>query len=321
MLFKNIKGQDSALAVLKKNIERNRIYSTYLFTGPDGVGKSIAACAFAKAINCPDRSDANPCGECNSCKKIDAKAHPDVFFIAPKSDSSSIAIAEIRKVLKQASLKPYCGKKKVFIVENTHFMNAEASNAFLKTLEEPQSDTVFILLSRSKDLLLPTIVSRCHVVRFVSAPLDLVREVIMHKLGIDEKEATLLASFASGRIGKAIRMKEENAVMRKNRIIDSLFSGRLDFQDELNQYSDKSGLKENLEFLLSFLRDMFLYKTVACRDVFFNLDRIEKIKKYSEKFSSEKLDYLIKKVITLVSYVDYNVNPKIIVDVLTSRVI
>ncbi|MFH1380735.1 MAG: DNA polymerase III subunit delta' [Candidatus Omnitrophota bacterium] len=321
MLFEDIKGQDSVLDILKKSIEKGRIFSSYLFVGPDGVGKSLTAGVFAKAINCLERNGVDPCGNCSPCKKIDLKIHPDVLFIEPKANSSSIAIDEIRKMLIQTNFKPYEAKMKVFIIENTHSMNAEAANAFLKTLEEPPESTVFILIARSKEMLLPTIVSRCHVVEFLSAPRDLVHEVIRNKFSITDDEALVLSNFASGSIGKAVRMKNQNAIVRKNRIIDSFFSGGIDFQDELSLYSGKMELKENLEFLLSLLRDMFLCNLKEPKDAFFNIDKIEKIKQYAGRFSSERLDFIIKKVIMLLSYVDYNVNPKMIIDSLTLEVV
>ena len=189
MSFEDIKGQDSALGVLRESLRKGRIFSNYLFTGPDGVGKAFAAKNFAKAINCRDRNSGNACSACLSCKKVDSGCHPDIAFVKPNGASSSIGIDEIRSVTGRASLKPYESKKKVFVIDDAHSMNAASSNAFLKTLEEPPGETIFILISPSEKAMLPTIVSRCHIVKFSAAPTKLVERILRDRFGISEDEA------------------------------------------------------------------------------------------------------------------------------------
>lgn len=252
---------------LKEAIRKRRIFPSYLFVGADGAGKLKAALNFAKALNC---SCPYFCETCLSCRKINSGNHPDVFLLQPEGISASIGIDRIRAVIAAANLKPYEGKWKVFIINNAHSMNEAASNAFLKTLEEPPENTVFILISPSKELLLSTIVSRSSVVRF----------------------------------------KEEKG--------DSvLFSKRTLSPFSLS--SDREELKENLEHLVSFFRDVFLYKTVKNEKMLFSPGRLEEIKSEAGRLTCDRLDYLIKRLITLRSYIDYNVNPKIIVDVVTNE--
>jgi len=247
-----------------------KLFSAYLFLGPDGSGKFEAAKNFAKTLNCP-AAKPEPCGTCAHCKKIDSEAHPDVFFAEPKGASSSIGIDEIRFVIAKANLRPYEAAKKVFIIKGAHSMNDEAQNAFLKTLEEPPKDTVFVLISRSKDLLLPTIVSRCYAVNFSAA--------------------SLLNDISPERFEDALGMR----------------------------WSDAAGLKENLDILASYFRDIFLYKAVKNEAMLFRREAAAEIKEESQKYSLEELDRMIRKIITLRSYIDYNVNQKIIVDVLTNE--
>jgi len=269
--LKDVKAEDSATAILKENIRRNRIFSGYLFVGSDDIGKRVAAKTFAKAINCPT---SKPCEECSSCRKINAGNHPDVFWVAPKGASGSIGIDEIRTVLKDANLKPYEARKKVFIIEAADAMNAAASNAFLKTLEEPPEDNVFILISRSEKALLSTIVSRCYIIRF-SGGLPKLMEGIITK----------------------------------------------DFPRDFLFYSTREELKEKLESIITYFRDIALYKAVKEKALIFHPDRVDEIKLQSEKFTEEELKGLIEKIITLRSYVDYNVNPKLIVDVVVNEII
>ena len=318
MSFGDIKGQDSALLLLKESIKKDRVFSSYLFVGPDGVGKKLAAKNLAKAVNCLSENS-KPCDSCRSCKNIDSEIHPDIFFIEPKGASSSVGIDEIRTCITRANLKPYEGKKKVFIINNAHSMKAEAQNAFLKTLEEAPQDTIFVLISRSKEALLSTIVSRCHAIRFFASSVELVKSVLKEKFKIGKNEARILAKFSSGRIGEALRMKEENLIDRKNNVIDALSKKTRDFTEKLGDFSTRGELKEACEYLTSFFRDIFLYKVVADEKIIFHIDRIDKIKTESNRFTLEDLDRLIKRIITLRSYVDYNVNTKLIIDVLSGE--
>ena len=311
MSFEDIKGQDRPVRILKEEIERDRIFSGYLFVGPDGVGKKKTAINFAKAINCQDKKN-TPCGTCPSCKKIDSGAHPDVFLIEPGGASFSIGIDRVRSVIAKTNLKPYEARKKVFIINDAHSMKAQAANAFLKTLEEPPADTVFILISRFGDLLLPTIVSRCHVVKFFTSPPELVRDFLVDTIGVKEEEAEILCGFSSGRIGEALKMHERGFLKRKNRMIDSLTGPKGALSDEIGNYADKNELKENLELIVTFLRDMFIYKTLKNEEMLFNKDRIDAVKKECLRFTPEALDGLIKRMVSLCSYIDYNVNPKIV---------
>lgn len=315
MSFKDIQGQDKAIGILKRSVAEGRVFSNYLFIGPDGVGKSLAALSFAQAVNCPAGRDGAACEECVSCRKIDAGSHPDVLFVRPKGASSSVTIDQIRKVITEANMKPYEGRKKLFIIDDAHAMNAEASNAFLKTLEEPPGEAVFILISRSRELLLPTIVSRCHIVRFFAAPRELVTEVLIRQYGVPDDEAALLGNFSCGSIGKAMRMKKENGIDTKNRIIDSVL-GAPGGVPAVSGAPKREELKEHLEYLISFLRDVFLYKIVRDETLLFNGDRVDAIRAAGEEVTAEALDALIKRVIMLRSYVDRNVNQRLILDVL-----
>jgi len=200
----------------------DRTFSSYLFVGPDGSGKFSAAKNFAKDLNCTEKTKNTACGSCASCAGIDSATHPDVFSAEPKGRAYSIGIDEIREVIRRANLKPYGGGKKVFIINEAHTMKREAQNAFLKTLEEVPGETIFILISRAKDLVLSTIRSRCHVVNFSGeARLD---------------------KFPPERLEEAMGM----------------------------QWEKKEDLKENMDILASFFRDMFLYKATGREEMFFH---------------------------------------------------
>ncbi len=202
MSFKDIKGEDSAIAFLKASLKNNRIYHAYIFCGPNGVGKRLTALNFAKALNCAASNGAsddacdpstgsgsNPehsqkvdaCDNCGPCKKIDSLTHLDVSILRPAKEGGSISIDEIRALIKNISFKAIEGRKKICIIDGAESMKHEAANAILKTLEEPPADSVLILITENLKALFHTIVSRSQVVRFFPLGLKEIEEILKIK--------------------------------------------------------------------------------------------------------------------------------------------
>ena len=151
-------------ALLAAHLKSGRIAHTYLFSGPAGEAKSRLILEFARALNCERNRFFETC-DCPSCRKIENRAHPDVQWFEADAKTGALKIEEVRERLHQASLKPYEGKWKVFILENAENLTPDASNALLKTLEEPPEHTVFLLLVENKAHLLETVQSRAFHVR------------------------------------------------------------------------------------------------------------------------------------------------------------
>src|SRR4051812_47581772 len=154
-----------------------------LMAGPAGIGKRRAAVAVAQAINClQPRSSAeferDACGECASCRRILRGVHPDVIIIEP-GDSGSIKIEPLRDVVQQSQYRPFEGRRRVVIIDEADAATSDAQSALLKTLEEPPSASIFILVSSMPDALLPTVLSRCPRLRFGPlAPADVARILV-----------------------------------------------------------------------------------------------------------------------------------------------
>lgn len=168
MGFSEIKGHERPLRILQGTIRRNRIPSALLFTGDSGIGKRSSALIYLQALNCLERQDGDACGACTSCRKIASGNHPDLLSIQP--DGGEIKIETIRSVEEFLAMKPYEGRKKAVLIDEAHAMNINASNAFLKTLEEPPADSVILLITANPDTLPDTIRSRCFQVRFSPLP-------------------------------------------------------------------------------------------------------------------------------------------------------
>ena len=157
--------QDFVLRILKSHIQRNRLAHTYLLTGEKNSGKEEVALAFAQSLNCLEKRYFETC-ECTSCRKVKAKNHPDVQWLGGEEKVRSIKIESVREILGWASLKPYEGRWKVFIILNADKLTLDAANALLKVLEEPPPQTIFVLSVESRVYLPDTILSRCFEVRF-----------------------------------------------------------------------------------------------------------------------------------------------------------
>lgn len=207
MPWKDILGQGVAIDILKKTIKQNRLPQAYLFCGPDGIGKIKTAKELARVCNCQNIKEEDSCDVCSSCYKINHDIHPDVKVIKPAS--IHFLISQIQDLQKEVYISPFEGKKKVYILDEVDKMTTEAANAFLKTLEEPSSTTLFILITSSPETLLPTIISRCQPVRFNLIPTD-VQTQIFSKWEVEPSKFHLLVQASGGSVGKAKEYLEKD---------------------------------------------------------------------------------------------------------------
>ena len=186
--LKDIKGQDNVIRYLSNSLSSGRTSSSYLFTGPEGVGRTLVARAFVNALMCSDKpDDTTSCGRCPTCMRIASGDHPDIVWIKPEKNRS-VKIDQVRGVKETLSLKPYESKMNVCVIEDAHLMTRDASNALLKVLEEPPGHSVIILVTNKKELLLETVISRCAEVRFRSLSVEDTRDSIMRQNGdLDEE--------------------------------------------------------------------------------------------------------------------------------------
>jgi DNA polymerase-3 subunit delta' len=177
--WKQIKGRDDVIARFSRAAARGRLAHAYLVVGPDGVGKSYFAWELAKALLCdspPNKLEA--CDHCVACRLVDAGTHPDLFAVGRPEDKQEFPIAVVRELCANLAMKPARGRRKIAIVEDADDFSDESANCFLKTLEEPPPGSVLILLATSAESQLPTIRSRCQIIRIGPLPAETVRELL-----------------------------------------------------------------------------------------------------------------------------------------------
>ncbi len=308
MSFQDIKGQDRPLNLLKGYIKQDNLQGGYLFTGPEGVGKKITAKETAKAINCIEGS-LEACDVCASCKKINNNTHPDVHIL--ECQDSEIKIEQIRQIKKDMGLRPYEGRKKVFIIDNSHRFNADSSNALLKALEEPSEDTLIILVTDKQELLLRTIISRCKILKFFAFERTELEGILKKDYHFDEAQAHFLAYFSEGRPGVALGLKGGSIFKRKNEIIDKFCcsSGA-----DLENFSieNKEEMAVSLNILASWFRDIYIIKAGMPYQETINFDRMDDLLKTTSRFSYPKLNEIINTISNSLLYLEQNINLKLL---------
>ncbi|MFA6132162.1 MAG: DNA polymerase III subunit delta' [Patescibacteria group bacterium] len=256
-MSQEIIGHEKVLTFLEKSLKNGRLSNAYLFVGPDGVGKTAVAEWLIKKVSGPSGFE-----------------HPDVSLVNrlvdEKTDKikSEIVVKQIRELRERLSMSGFLGGHKFAFIEEAETLNTEASNALLKTLEEPAEDTTLILCATSPDRLLATIVSRCQIIRFTPVPREKIVGALMGR-GVVRVEAEAIAALSSGRPGYALRLLrdeetrslEETSVQQFIEIIDSPVSARLTRaatwlpKDETNKKEQLKNLLDRWEWLL---RDVFL---------------------------------------------------------------
>ena len=211
----NISGYDHIISYFENAVKTNRLSHSYLFLGPTGVGKGTLAVNLAQLMNCPNPSP--PCGTCSQCVRIFKGIHSDVRILAVNrgADQRMIGLDAIREVQQASYLEPFEGDFRIYIIDGAEDLSAEASNRFLKLLEEPPPHVIFILLSTDSSLLLSTIISRCHRIEFRPLPRSMVSLILKNRFNASESESITLAWLAEGRLGWAIRAKTEPGILEE----------------------------------------------------------------------------------------------------------
>jgi DNA polymerase-3 subunit delta' len=276
MAFQDIPGNDRIKKILKLALGRGRVPNSLLFGGPEGVGKHRMALELAKALVCLERTD-DACGVCSNCAAIAGGALPDVLEIAPAK--SVITIDQMRELKEIAGSRPMTARARVFIIDPADKLGSDASDSFLKVLEEPALATHFFLVSAKPDLLLGTIRSRCQTLAFQPVADEDIMNVLRSS-GMEEEKARLLTLFVRGNLERA-RDIDWDAVQEKRRAAWELFralvtrTGSVAFLRRF-AFSRKSETKEELpqtlEVFASFARDSLLLLEGAGPGLLFNPD-------------------------------------------------
>src|SRR5215471_10115021 len=225
MSFRQVTGHRPVLELLARAVSRGSLPPTLIFAGPDGVGKRLTAMALAQSLNCEkpvsyaDGTDA--CGACGPCARIARGVHADVLVVEP-GDSGSIKIDQVREAIERAAYRPFEGRRRLVIVDGADALVGEAQNALLKTLEEPPPSSVFVLVTSRPDLLLPTVRSRGHRLRFGALAESDVASVLMAQHGFSDADAHAAAATSDGSVGRALEENTDDAIEARDTAVGVL---------------------------------------------------------------------------------------------------
>ncbi len=326
-----IVGHSRVVSLLQRSLERETLAHAYLFAGPPHVGKMTLAVNLAQVLNCEVAEP--PCGECSSCQKIALAKHADVRIIGLVSNGNSaeaklrteISIDQIREVQSSASLPPFEGRHKVFIIDGAELLSIEAANALLKTLEEPVGKVIFILLVTNERLLPATVVSRCQRLELPPLAAAEVEAVLNSRWGVEPQKAKLLARLCHGCLGWAVSAASDDDLLqqrteRLDRLLDIIsadYEARFVYAAQLAaQFSQSRRLvQEILDLWLDWWRDLLLIKT-GCSDAITNIDLEAKLVDQAGAYSLAEIKAVINSIQAAGEQLGQNANPRLVLEVL-----
>lgn len=318
----NILGHEWAVDLLQKNLANQRLRHAYLFCGPPGVGRRTLALKLAQSINCEQREQASePCGRCLSCRQIEKMQHPDLTVVQAEQVGGNLKVQQIREMQHSLSLSPYAGRYRVALILRFEEANPNAANALLKTLEEPPKRVVLMLTATEPERLLPTIVSRCEIIRLRSLPLETVSTGLQKHFDVSEEQAELLAHLSGGRPGLSIQYLQDPDLLLKRQsyledlghLLTSHRVERFAYADQLSKGKDNIG--DIMQTWATFWRDVLLVQSGSNVPIT-NLDRIDEIHKIARYVDIQKAKALIARIDRTQYLLSRNVNKTLTLEVL-----
>ena len=203
--FKNVVGHKDIIKYIQSAGEHGQVGHAYIMNGERGAGKKMLASLFAMTLLC-EKGGSEPCNTCHSCRQAESGNHPDILWVTHEKPGT-ISVDDIRtQVGDTVMIKPYQGPYKVYIIDHAELMTQQAQNALLKTLEEPPEYVVFLLLTENAEALLPTINSRCVMLKLRNIRNTLIRKYLMEVLQVPDYKADMCTAFAQGNLGRAIML-------------------------------------------------------------------------------------------------------------------
>lgn len=320
-----IVGHEWAVDLLRRQIERRKFGHAYLFTGPSGVGRRTLALRFVQALVCTQPpAPGVSCGVCRSCRQVEEMQYPDLSVVQAEREGGVLRVEQVREVRQSLVLKPYQGEYRFALFLRFHESNPSAANALLKTLEEAPAHAILLLTADTPEALLPTIVSRCQVIRLRPLPIAQV-EVALRERGADAETSRLLAHLSDGRPGLALRLLADASLLdfRRQRLeeLRSLLAAsrteRFAYAERLTDRRRAEGerLRDTLALWLTWWRDVLL-RALGADTPPLHVDYQQEINELAARLGPESAYRLTKQTEHALQQLDANVNPRLLTEVL-----
>ena len=315
-------GHQWAVDLLAAHVAHGRERHAYLITGPQGVGRRTLALRFAQGLNClKPPTPGQPCRKCSACKRFEVMQHPDLMVVEAEHEGEVLRIDQVRELQHTLSLSPYEARYRVALILRFEEAHTSAANAMLKTLEEPPPQVVVILTAKSVESLLPTIASRCEVIRLRPLPLNETSRGLQVIKGIPQENADKLAHISGGRPGYAIRLFEQPKLLEQRQsfveeLVQLLACSRGErFAFASGRVKDREELRSELQVWLTFWRDVLICAT-GIPDTITNQDYLTPLKSLANDIGLNKAQFYVRAVESTMDRIDRNVNSRLALEVL-----
>ena len=319
--FKDVVGHKDIIKYIENAVSEGKVSHAYILNGERGAGKKMLASLFAATLLC-EKGGPDPCNVCHSCRQAESGNHPDIIRVQHEKPNT-ISVDDIRQqVYYDIQIKPYQGAYKIYIIAEADLMSVQAQNALLKTIEEPPEYAVIFLLTENAEVLLPTITSRCVMLKLRNIKDTLIKKYLMETMEVPDYKADVCTAFAQGNMGRAILLANsehfneirDEAVqllkyideMELNEIVKAI--KRINtFKLEVNDY---------LDIIMIWYRDVLLYKATKDITTVVFKDQIKYIKERAKKSSYEGIELIIESLEKAKTRLKANVNFDLVMELL-----
>ena len=320
-------GQDAAISMFRAANSEQRLAHSYLFVGPKGVGKTTLAEDFARFLFCENENA--PCGTCSQCMRVTSKIHTDLYWIGSGleeelfSKNRSIGIDRIREIRSVINIKPFEGLHRIVIISRAEDMTLQASNALLKVLEEPPKNVFFLLLTSNISLILPTIISRCQLLKIRGVSDEAIRDLIVDRFNFDNDFALDIARLSAGKVGMAISMAQNPEYLERRleifasieAILNSSLDKRFEYAQKLaREFSnDPEKVQNELSMWEVWWRDLMLVK-FENPELIYNFSKFDYFRELQSTIDIHEIINLLKTIHVSMDLLQKNVNPRLVLD-------
>ncbi len=319
--FKDVVGHNDIINYIRNAVSMDQVTHAYILNGERGAGKKLVAKLFATTLLC-EEGGPDPCNRCHSCRQAEGGNHPDIIWVTHEKPNS-ISVDDIREQVNNTiMIKPYQGPYKVYVIDHADIMTPQAQNALLKTIEEPPQYAVIMLLTENAEMLLPTIASRCVMLKLRYIRDILIKKYLMETLKVPDYKADMCTAFAQGNMGRAIMLANsehyneirEEAVQTLKYIHEMELNEVIQAVNRISSY--KLEISDYLDIMVVWFRDVLLYKATRDVDVVVFKEELDSIREQARKSSYEGIQLIITSFDRAKERLKANVNFELVIELL-----
>lgn len=319
--FKDVVGHKDIINYIRNAVTENKVSHAYILNGERGSGKKMLANLFATTLLCEEQGP-DPCNACHSCHQAESGNHPDIIRVTHEKPNT-ISVDDIRRqVNEDIQIKPYQGPYKIYIIAEADLMTVQAQNALLKTIEEPPAYAVIFLLTENAEALLPTITSRCVMLKLRNIKDTLIRKYLMETMYVPDYKADMCTAFAQGNMGRAIMLASSDHFneIREEAVQLLKYINEMDIS-EVTKAIKKIGtykleINDYLDIIMIWYRDVLLYKATKDMDKVVFKDQISYIQERAKKSSYEGIELILESLEKAKTRLKANVNFDLVMELL-----